>query len=644
MSGTRQKTLGEQLSQTLVAEGRGEALDAEAEDAEPLMAKPASESPALAEQLMEEVCDRGNLERAWKRVRSNKGSPGVDGMTIDAAKDYLREHWPNIRAQLLEGTYQPQPVKRVEIPKPDGGIRKLGVPCVVDRLIQQAMLQVLQERWDPTFSEHSYGFRPGRSAHQAVAQAQRYIADGYNVVVDLDLEKFFDRVNHDSLMARVAARVSDKLVLKLIRAFLNAGVMEDGLVRPVDEGTPQGGPLSPILSNLVLDDLDKELARRGHRFCRYADDCNIYVRSRRAGERVMASVSRFLTNKLRLKVNEAKSAVARPEERKFLGFSISNDGSERRIAPKALDTFKERIRDMTRRTRGFGLQQLIKELKPYIVGWRGYFGFCQTPRSPHKPRSVDPSKIACVSLAAMANQAKPLRGVTPSRRSKVPSGGRGWFTNRVMAHVRTPGGPTSPTQRLFRDARSSPNLCARPSLTRSNRRGTGPVCPVVWEGWRREASPYPDQSPNKSASRAFGITPQIHFTFCCYIIRLSWVSCSSDLLIAQGGANMNGPEILHLIRHDLQGAVALQGHPPTPRPMDASPWVAMSALQKAIRRGREDLALSAATTLLSDAPDKLWRRIGCIAYEDVGLASLEAVGLATVALAGKRHRTALGGE
>jgi RNA-directed DNA polymerase len=363
-----------------VTEGRGEALDAEPREAEPLVAKPAPKSPALAEQLMEEVCDRENLERAWQRVRANKGGPGVNGLTIDGAKDYLREHWPNILAQLLEGTYQPLPVKRIEIPKPDGGIRKLGVPCVVDRLIQQAMLQVLQERWDPTFSKHSYGFRPGRSAHQAVAQAQRYIAEGYNVVVDLDLEKFFDRVNHDSLMARVAARVSDKRVLKLIRAFLNAGVMEGGLVRPVDEGTPQGGPLSPILSNLVLDDLDRELARRGHRFCRYADDCNIYVRSRRAGERVMASVSRFLTNKLRLKVNEAKSAVARPEERKFLGFSISNDGSERRIAPKALDKFKAQIRDMTRRTRGLSLQQLIKELKPYIVGWRGYFGFCQTPR------------------------------------------------------------------------------------------------------------------------------------------------------------------------------------------------------------------------------------------------------------------------
>ena len=376
MNGKRQKT---QNSLALEPKGRGETPVSGDKGTEPFAAKPTPESPACAEQLMEEVCDRENLERAWKCVRRNKGGPGVDGMTIDAAKDYLREHWPNIRSHLLEGTYQPQPVKRVEIPKPDGGVRKLGVPSVVDRLIQQALLQVLQEQWDPTFSKHSYGFRPGRSAHQAVAQAQQYVAEGYSVVVDLDLEKF-DRVNHDGLMARVAARLTDKRVLKLIRAFLKAGVMEDGLVRPVDEGTPQGGPLSPLLSNLVLDDLDKELARRGLRFCRYADDCNIYVRSHRAGERVMASVSRFLTQKLRLKVNETKSAVARPEERKFLGFSISNDGSERRIAPKAVDTFKTRIREMTRRTRGISLAQLIEDLAPYLIGWRGYFGFCQTPR------------------------------------------------------------------------------------------------------------------------------------------------------------------------------------------------------------------------------------------------------------------------
>jgi RNA-directed DNA polymerase len=377
MSGMRQKI---QYSLALAPKGWGEAPARGYQGTEPPMAKSAPESPACVEQLMEEVCDRGNLQRAWKRVRSNKGSPGVDGMTIEDARTYLREHWPNIRSQLLSGTYQPPPVRRVEIPKPEGGVRKLGVPCVVDRLIQQALLQVLQKRWDPTFSEHSYGFRPGRSAHQAVAQAQQYIAEGYSVVVDLDLEKFFDRVNHDGLMARVAARVSDKRVLRLIRAFLTAGMMEDGLVNPVEEGVPQGGPLSPLLSNLVLDDLDKELERQGHRFCRYADDCNIYVRSHRAGQRVMASVSRFLTKKLRLKVNEAKSAVARPEERKFLGFSIANDGSERRIAPTALAKFKAQIRDMTRRTRGISLPQMVKNLALYLLGWRGYFGFCQTPR------------------------------------------------------------------------------------------------------------------------------------------------------------------------------------------------------------------------------------------------------------------------
>ena len=254
----------------------------------------------------------------------------------------MKQHWPAIREQLLNGTYEPKPVRRVEIPKPDGGVRKLGIPTVLDRFIQQAVMQVLQRRWDRTFSDHSYGFRPGRSAHQAVAQAQQYIAEGYGWCVDFDLEKFFDRVNHDKLMGQIAKRVEDKRLLKLIRAFLNAGVMENGLVSPSVEGTPQGGPLSPLLSNLVLDELDRELERRGLRFVRYADDCNIYVRSERAGQRVMESITRFITQKLKLKVNEAKSAVARPQERKFLGFSFTAGPEVKRmIAPKALDRFKE---------------------------------------------------------------------------------------------------------------------------------------------------------------------------------------------------------------------------------------------------------------------------------------------------------------
>ncbi len=332
------------------------------------------------EGLMEEVVERENLKGALKQVKANKGSPGVDGMTVQQLPDYLKEHWPAIREQLLRGTYRPQPVKRVEIPKPDGGVRQLGIPTVLDRFIQQAVMQVLQRRWDRTFSEHSYGFRPGRSAHQAVAQAQQYMTEGYRWVVDIDLEKFFDRVNHDKLMGRVAQRITDQRVLKLIRAFLNAGVMEKGLVSPSEEGTPQGGPLSPLLSNLVLDELDRELERRGHRFVRYADDCNIYVRSLRAGQRVMNSIGSFITKKLKLKVNSEKSAVARPGERKFLGFSFTwGREPKRRIAPKAVTRFKERVRELTQRTRGVSLAAMAEELGQYLTGWRSYFGFCQTP-------------------------------------------------------------------------------------------------------------------------------------------------------------------------------------------------------------------------------------------------------------------------
>jgi RNA-directed DNA polymerase len=359
----------------------GEAREAGREETEPPETTHGTENPASTNRLMEEVCERGNRREALRRVKANKGSPGVDGMTVDEITDYLQQHWPAIREQLLNGTYEPQPVMRMEIRKPDGGgMRKLGIPTVLDRVIQQAVMQVLQRRWDRTFSDHSYGFRPGRSAHQAVAQAQQYIAEGHGWCVDLDLEKFFDRVNHDKLMGQIAKRVEDKRLLKLIRAFLNAGVMENGLVSPSVEGTPQGGPLSPLLSNLVLDELDRELERRGHRFVRYADDCNIYVRSERAGQRVMESVTQFISQKLKLKVNEAKSAVARPQERKFLGFSFTAGPEVKRvIAPKALDRFKQRIREITGRAKSVSMKTTMEELAPYMRGWRSYFGFCETP-------------------------------------------------------------------------------------------------------------------------------------------------------------------------------------------------------------------------------------------------------------------------
>jgi RNA-directed DNA polymerase len=381
MSGQRQKNRPEQGRLAFPAESRSDAPMAAVQGTETLMAKHRNESLAGTERLMEEVCELENCKQAVQRVKANKGSPGVDGMTVDELPEYLKQHGLEIGEQLRNGTYQPQPVRRVEIPKPDGaGVRKLGIPCVLDRFVQQAVLQVLQKRWDPTFSEHSHGFRPGRSARQAVHEAQQYIAEGYRWVVDLDLEKFFDRVNHDRLMAAVAKRVADKRMLKLIRAFLEAGVMEDGLVSAVDEGTPQGGPLSPLLSNLVLDELDRELERRGHRFVRYADDCNIYVGSERAGQRVMESITRFITHRLKLKVNQAKSAVAQPRQRKFLGFSFTSEREpRRRIAPKAIARFKERIREQTRRTRGISLTQMVTQIATYLRGWLGYFDDCQTP-------------------------------------------------------------------------------------------------------------------------------------------------------------------------------------------------------------------------------------------------------------------------
>jgi RNA-directed DNA polymerase len=381
MSGQRQKSQTEQEVLVFPAESRSDTPMAIEKGTETLMAKCQSESLPGTERLMEEVWEWENCKQALQRVKANKGSPGVDGMTVDELPDYLKQRGLEIGAQLRNGTYQPKPVRRVEIRKPDGtGMRKLGIPCVLDRFVQQAVLQVLQKRWDPTFSEHSHGFRPGRSAKQAVHEAQQYSAEGHNWVADLDLEKFFDRVNHDRLLAAVAKRVADKRMLKLIRAFLEAGVMEDGLVSAVDEGTPQGGPLSPLLSNLVLDELDRELERRGHHFVRYADDCNIYVDRERAGQRVMESITRFITYRLKLKVNPAKSAVARPSQRKFLGFSFTSEREpRRRIAPKALARFKEKVREQTRRTRGISLEQMVNELVTYLRGWLGYFGDCQTP-------------------------------------------------------------------------------------------------------------------------------------------------------------------------------------------------------------------------------------------------------------------------
>jgi RNA-directed DNA polymerase len=334
----------------------------------------------LAQDLIAAMVRGRKVERALRRVEANRGAPGVDGMTTAELRPYLEAHWRRLRQDLLEGRYRPQPVRRVEIPKPDGGVRELGIPTVVDRFVQQLILQVMEPLYEPIFSPPSYGFRPGKSAHQALEAAREHVAAGYGWVVDLDLERFFDRVNHDVLMGRIARRIGDKHLLKLLRRYLQAGVMVHGVVVERHEGTPQGGPLSPLLSNLLLDALDQELARRGHRFCRYADDCNIYVKTERAGQRVMASVMQFLERRLRLKVNRTKSAVGRPGRRTFLGLRlIGGARAILSIAPKSLDRLRATLRDITQRHRGVRLEQVLRELRTVTDGWVGYFGIARTP-------------------------------------------------------------------------------------------------------------------------------------------------------------------------------------------------------------------------------------------------------------------------
>lgn len=339
------------------------------------------EKPMFNRHLMEAVCERNNLKQALKRVKQNKGSPGIDGMTVENLGAHLKRNCLDIKAKLLSGTYKPKPVRRVAIPKPNGkGSRLLGIPCVLDRFIQQALLQVVQPVWDPKFSEQSYGFRPGRSAHQAIAQAQKYLETGYEYVVDIDLEKFFDRVPHDRLVSKLTKEIEDKRAMKLIRSYLNAGVMIGGLNSPTTEGVPQGSPLSPFLSNVVLDELDKELESRGHKHARYGDDCNIYVKSKRAGERVKESITRFIEKRLKLRVNEDKSAVDLPRRRKFLGFTFAGgkEHNRRQIAPESVARFKARIRQLTRRNRSISMEERIDKWSKYMKGWQSYFRYCET--------------------------------------------------------------------------------------------------------------------------------------------------------------------------------------------------------------------------------------------------------------------------
>jgi RNA-directed DNA polymerase len=390
---------------------------------------------------MEAVVERGNMTAAYLRVVANQGAAGADGMTVDELKGYFNAQWERIKKELLEGRYMPRPVREAEIPKPDGGVRKLGIPTAADRVIGQAIHQVLEPVFEPGFSQSSYGFRRGRSAHQAVERARRYVSEGRRWVVDIDLEKFFDRVNHDVLMARVARRVRDKRLLRLIRRYLQAGIMVDGITSVRTEGTPQGSPLSPLLSNVLLDELDKELERRGHAFCRYADDCNIYVRSKRAGERVMQSLNGFLEGRLRLKVNAGKSAVARPWERRFLGYSMTNEGNPRlKVAPKSVERLKEKVRQVIHRGRGRNIGTVIREVTQLLSGWMQYFRLAAVKQTfelldewlRHKLRS-----IMWRQWKRPRTRAKRLmkRGLDRQRAWQSAMNGRGPWWNAGASHM-----------------------------------------------------------------------------------------------------------------------------------------------------------------------------------------------------------------
>jgi RNA-directed DNA polymerase len=417
--------------------GDGEAVSGVLSD-EARLTRPGTVSAGQG--LLAQVLARENMQRAWKRVKANKGAAGVDGMDIAATGRYLVTALPNIRAQLMAGTYRPSPVRRVGIPKPDGSERELGIPTVVDRLIQQAILQVLQPLIDPTFSQHSHGFRPGRRARDAVLEAQQYVEDGNRVVVDVDLEKFFDRVNHDVLIDRLQKRIADAGIIRLIRAYLNAGIMHAGVVSQREQGTPQGGPLSPLLANVLLDEVDRELERRGHRFVRYADDCNVYVRSRKAGERVMALLRR-LYDKLHLTINASKSAVASAFGRKFLGYSLwaaPKGEIKRKVSAKALATFKQRIRQLTRRSGGRSMTELIEPLRRYMLGWKAYFGLAQTPRVWRTLDEWIRHRLRAIQLkqwkrgTTMYRELRAL-GATEKVALSVAANSRRWWHNSALA-------------------------------------------------------------------------------------------------------------------------------------------------------------------------------------------------------------------